>query len=121
VSGRGKQTTEKSAKTVLSLPSLRRQPTEEGSGMLEIVAAAGLVAAVVVALTRAAPPTEPRPVVRHRVPVAAGARMNDPMDSIFFDDPADGFQVGSDLPCPWCRAATAESDRRCPSCSQPFG
>lgn len=27
----------------------------------------------------------------------------------------------SDLPCPWCHAATREDDRRCPSCHQPFG
>ncbi len=27
----------------------------------------------------------------------------------------------SDLPCPWCHAATTEDDRRCPSCHQPFG
>ena len=27
----------------------------------------------------------------------------------------------ADLPCPWCRAATSEDDRRCPSCGQRFG
>lgn len=27
----------------------------------------------------------------------------------------------SDLPCPWCAADTAESDRRCPGCGQTFG
>ena len=27
----------------------------------------------------------------------------------------------SDLPCPWCRAATSETDTHCPSCRQPFG
>ena len=26
-----------------------------------------------------------------------------------------------DLPCPWCLAPTAETDRRCPSCGQRFG
>lgn len=26
-----------------------------------------------------------------------------------------------DLPCPWCRAATTESDTHCPSCHQRFG
>ena len=26
-----------------------------------------------------------------------------------------------DLPCPWCHAATIESDTRCPNCHQPFG
>ena len=29
--------------------------------------------------------------------------------------------VASDLPCPWCRAATSETDTHCPSCRQPFG
>ena len=28
---------------------------------------------------------------------------------------------GSDLPCPWCLAATTEHDVRCPSCHQRFG
>jgi len=27
----------------------------------------------------------------------------------------------SDLPCPWCRSATRESDRHCPTCGQRFG
>ena len=26
-----------------------------------------------------------------------------------------------DLPCPWCRAATTESDTHCPNCHQRFG
>ena len=26
-----------------------------------------------------------------------------------------------DLPCPWCRAATTESDERCPTCERRFG
>ncbi len=28
---------------------------------------------------------------------------------------------GTDLPCPWCRAQTNESDHHCPSCGQRFG
>ena len=28
---------------------------------------------------------------------------------------------GVDLPCPWCRAETAESDTRCPGCGRRFG
>lgn len=28
---------------------------------------------------------------------------------------------GTDLPCPWCLAATTEQDVRCPSCHQRFG
>ena len=28
---------------------------------------------------------------------------------------------GTDLPCPWCRAQTRESDDHCPSCGQRFG
>ncbi len=27
----------------------------------------------------------------------------------------------SDLPCPWCRAATKDTDQRCPSCGRRFG
>ena len=36
------------------------------------------------------------------------------------DGPAATFD-GADLPCPWCRSATAESDTRCPTCRQRFG
>lgn len=28
---------------------------------------------------------------------------------------------GSDLPCPWCRAQTADNDVHCPSCGHRFG
>ncbi len=28
---------------------------------------------------------------------------------------------GSDLPCPWCRAQTSDSDDHCPSCGHRFG
>jgi hypothetical protein len=28
---------------------------------------------------------------------------------------------GADLPCPWCRSQTSESDHHCPSCGQKFG
>jgi len=28
---------------------------------------------------------------------------------------------GSDLPCPWCRAQTADGDAHCPSCGHRFG
>ena len=34
---------------------------------------------------------------------------------------ADRTEASSDLPCPWCRSATRESDTHCPSCRQPFG
>ncbi len=27
----------------------------------------------------------------------------------------------TDLPCPWCRGATAETDRACRTCGQNFG
>ena len=37
------------------------------------------------------------------------------VDAFELDDSAD------DLPCPWCRARTAESDSRCPSCGRAFG
>jgi hypothetical protein len=96
--------------------------TEEGSGMLEIVAAAGLVAGIVVALTRAAPSNEAPPPVRRRALVSAGSRVGlDPGLLGPQDDLERGFPLGFDLPCPWCRSATSESDRRCPSCGQPFG
>lgn len=29
--------------------------------------------------------------------------------------------AADDLPCPWCNAATSETDSRCPSCRQSFG
>ena len=90
--------------------------------MLEIVAAAGLIAGIVVALTRAAPSTEAPAPVRRGTLVAAGARVGfDPIGPDPHDDREGGFALGSDLPCPWCRAVTSESDRRCPSCGQPFG
>lgn len=28
---------------------------------------------------------------------------------------------GDDLPCPWCRAVTHETDDRCPTCDRRFG
>ena len=31
------------------------------------------------------------------------------------------LEDASDLPCPWCRAQTAESDDHCRSCGQKFG
>jgi hypothetical protein len=31
------------------------------------------------------------------------------------------IEESSDLPCPWCRSATRESDRHCPTCGQRFG
>lgn len=34
---------------------------------------------------------------------------------------ANGVWLGDDLPCPWCGAATTESDARCPNCHQRFG
>lgn len=27
----------------------------------------------------------------------------------------------TDLPCPWCRAATSEADTSCPDCGRVFG
>jgi len=29
--------------------------------------------------------------------------------------------AGLDLPCPWCRSATSETDTECPDCGQSFG
>lgn len=31
------------------------------------------------------------------------------------------LEESSDLPCPWCRAQTHESDDHCPTCGQKFG
>lgn len=41
-------------------------------------------------------------------------------------DDRNGFRYSaaeesSDLPCPWCRSSTRESDRHCPTCGQRFG
>lgn len=35
--------------------------------------------------------------------------------------PASHADLGLDLPCPWCRADTAETDASCPGCGQVFG
>ncbi len=34
---------------------------------------------------------------------------------------AGALPIGGDLPCPWCRADTAEKDEKCPGCGQVFG
>jgi hypothetical protein len=31
------------------------------------------------------------------------------------------YTEGLDLPCPWCRAETSETDDRCPGCGRRFG
>lgn len=54
--------------------------------------------------------------------VMAAARLGQPLQSRRFEPLAQGGPMFSeDLPCPWCRAATSESDTRCPSCHQRFG
>lgn len=66
--------------------------------MFETFIAAALLAGGVVAITRnpaPAPDTRVRPIPE--------------LDAV------------PDLPCPWCHAATKESDSRCPSCGQRFG
>lgn len=35
--------------------------------------------------------------------------------------PAPPSPAGTDLPCPWCLAATHEDDPACPNCLQVFG
>jgi len=62
--------------------------------MVELVITGGIIAAAAVALAR-------------RSPKAVG--------------PASHADLGLDLPCPWCRANTAENDDRCPGCGQVFG
>jgi len=54
--------------------------------------------------------------------VMAAARLGQPLQARRFEAVGAGSAVfGDDLPCPWCHAATAESDTRCPSCQQRFG
>ena len=54
--------------------------------------------------------------------VMAAARLGQPLQTRRLDPIGAGTGVfGDDLPCPWCNAATAESDTRCPSCHQRFG
>lgn len=33
----------------------------------------------------------------------------------------DELEHPDDLPCPWCRTATRETDNRCPGCQRRFG
>jgi|GEM_PF-2034228 len=81
--------------------------------MLEIVAAAALLAGVVMAVTRTGPAAAPPPL---GVSVAVGGPGLE-----HGSDRSHGFDLSSDLPCPWCRAATTDDDIRCPSCGQRFG
>lgn len=48
--------------------------------------------------------------------VVAGGRSHAPVQA-----PTVRLSDQSDLPCPWCRAATNETDAYCGSCGQPFG
>jgi hypothetical protein len=66
--------------------------------MVDVVVASAFVAAGVLAVNRRLTPHEPR--------VSMGIS---------------GPGSESDLPCPWCQAATREDDERCPSCRQGFG
>lgn len=79
--------------------------------MLEIAAAAVLLAGLVMAVTRPGPATVPR-----HLGVATTSTAADPPSPR-----SHGFDLSSDLPCPWCRAATIDTDIRCPSCGQRFG
>ncbi|MBA2337153.1 MAG: hypothetical protein H0V96_05240 [Acidimicrobiia bacterium] len=79
--------------------------------MLEIAAAAVLLAGLVMAVTRPGSVTAPR-----HLGVAITSTAAEP------PSPRNhGFDLSSDLPCPWCRAATIDTDVRCPSCGQRFG
>ncbi len=51
--------------------------------------------------------------------LALGGRRVAPGDHSGFRYAA--IDESSDLPCPWCRAATREADDHCPSCGQRFG
>ena len=47
--------------------------------------------------------------------VLAGGRTSSPRP------PTVSLVDSTDLPCPWCRAATTETDEFCTACSQSFG
>jgi len=55
--------------------------------------------------------------------VLAGRRFRDVGDGFAFEAGTweDAYRSATELPCPWCRADTEESDRACPSCHRPFG
>jgi hypothetical protein len=89
--------------------------------MFELLLASSLVAGLVFAITRrsgrvslrsvgdlrtALPLRRPAPV-----PVAISAATSESSRRV----------IAADLPCPWCEAATAETDAVCPSCGQRFG
>ena len=62
--------------------------------MVEVVITGGIIAAGAIVMAR----RQPNPV---------GSAAN--------------ADLGLDLPCPWCRADTAETDDSCPGCGQAFG
>ena len=62
--------------------------------MVEVMITGGIVAAAAVLVAR-------------RQPRTAGIAAN--------------ADLGLDLPCPWCRANTHETDHQCPGCGQTFG
>jgi hypothetical protein len=70
--------------------------------MVEAIVAGALIAGGMAALSR----RQPTPM-RGRAPSAFA--------------PITVSEASPDLPCPWCMAATAETDDHCPSCRQPFG
>jgi hypothetical protein len=54
--------------------------------------------------------------------VAIARRSSTAADGFGREELRTSFEVdAADLPCPWCQAATRETDRRCPSCGQRFG
>lgn len=44
-----------------------------------------------------------------------------PTTGVSTDSPIAALGDGTDLPCPWCRAQTADADNHCPSCGHRFG
>jgi hypothetical protein len=70
--------------------------------MVEAIVAGAIIAGGMAALSRRQPHPSPHS-----------------MRSAF--SPIDVAETAPDLPCPWCMASTAETDRHCPSCHQPFG
>ena len=69
--------------------------------MVELLVASAFVGAGVMAISARRQPS-------------TGDALGDEISTYRGNDP-------SDLPCPWCQAATREDDNRCPSCGQRFG
>ena len=87
--------------------------------MFELLLASSLVAGLVFAVTRRSGRVSLRsvgdlraaPPLRREMPFAAAPAAGERFERV----------IAADLPCPWCGAATTETDATCPSCGQRFG